>query len=284
MSSLYKYKNGNYSVTIFDDGTKIRETSDDKFLPKFPESIDLKITNKCDLVCPWCHELSHITGAPANVDMIKGNLGGLPNGAEIAIGGGNPMTHPQLSEFLHWLKDNGFIANITINANHLSVYKKDIVAFINDGLLKGVGISFNAKDYFDYPNTVYHVIAGVHSFGDIKYLIESGRKLLVLGYKTFGRGKKYNKNVKENILYLKNNMWKLIGKGDISFDNLAIKQLNIKAFLPRDEWVRFYMGDDGQFTMYYDAVKNEYALSSISIKRTTATIPVSEWFAKNRNR
>ena len=45
---LYQYKNGNYFVTIYPDGTKIRKTMDDDFIPIFPESIDLKITNYCE--------------------------------------------------------------------------------------------------------------------------------------------------------------------------------------------------------------------------------------------
>ena len=43
---LGKYRNGNYSVCIFDDGTKIRKTDDDEFCPDFAENIDLKITDK----------------------------------------------------------------------------------------------------------------------------------------------------------------------------------------------------------------------------------------------
>ena len=54
MSIIGRYKNGNYQVTIFSDGTKIRETDDDKFIPAFSESCDLKITDKCDGGCAFC--------------------------------------------------------------------------------------------------------------------------------------------------------------------------------------------------------------------------------------
>ena len=37
---LYKYKNGNYMVRIFEDGTKERYTLEDEFNPTFPERID----------------------------------------------------------------------------------------------------------------------------------------------------------------------------------------------------------------------------------------------------
>ncbi len=52
---LSKYNNGNTVVTIFEDGTKIREFEDGvKPFSNFPESIDIKLTNKCDLGCKFC--------------------------------------------------------------------------------------------------------------------------------------------------------------------------------------------------------------------------------------
>ena len=53
----------------------------------------------------------------------------------------------------------------------------------------------------------------------------------------------------------------------MSFDNLALKQLNIKQYLTDEEWDRFYCGTDGAFTMYIDAVKQEYAPTSRSSNR-----------------
>lgn len=58
-----------------------------------------------------------------------------------------------------------------------------------------------------------------------------------------------------------------IGKCTISFDNLAIEQLNVKKLFTIEGWEQFYMGDDFCFTMYIDAVKQEYAPTSRSDKR-----------------
>ena len=44
---LSKYNNGNYTVEIYDNGTKIRETKEEDFIASFPENIDIKITNYC---------------------------------------------------------------------------------------------------------------------------------------------------------------------------------------------------------------------------------------------
>ena len=52
MELLGAYRNGNYRTLIMDDGTKIRRTNDDDFIPDFAENIDIKITNKCNMNCP----------------------------------------------------------------------------------------------------------------------------------------------------------------------------------------------------------------------------------------
>ncbi len=44
-----EYQNGNYIMRILEDGTKIRLS--DNPIPEYPESIDVKITNKCDGGC-----------------------------------------------------------------------------------------------------------------------------------------------------------------------------------------------------------------------------------------
>ena len=54
MEVLGSYKNGNYNVKIFKDGTKIRFNNLDNLTPEKPESMDLKITNKCDMGCKFC--------------------------------------------------------------------------------------------------------------------------------------------------------------------------------------------------------------------------------------
>ena len=51
---LSKYRNGNYNVAIFDDGTKIRYNNLDCLVPEFVESMDMKISNYCPFECPMC--------------------------------------------------------------------------------------------------------------------------------------------------------------------------------------------------------------------------------------
>ena len=89
MELLYRYQNGNVEVSLFDDGTKIQEWPDEEQpKPKFPVSMDVKITNYCDLNCKFCHEMSTTSGKHGNLDKLFTFLQELPNGTELAIGGG----------------------------------------------------------------------------------------------------------------------------------------------------------------------------------------------------
>lgn len=54
MVKLYNYINGDFDVTIYDDGTKIRKFNKDSHIVLHPESIDCKITNWCDAGCQYC--------------------------------------------------------------------------------------------------------------------------------------------------------------------------------------------------------------------------------------
>ena len=73
---LNSYKNGNCKVSIYDDGTKVREY-DGEPSPVHPESMDIKITNYCsgsedqsNLLCKWCHERSNLQGKHAEFSAL----------------------------------------------------------------------------------------------------------------------------------------------------------------------------------------------------------------------
>ena len=54
MNLIGKYKNGNYTVMLFEDGTKVRYNDLDNLTPSFAESMDVKLTDKCSVGCPFC--------------------------------------------------------------------------------------------------------------------------------------------------------------------------------------------------------------------------------------
>lgn len=290
---IASYTNGNTTVTIKEDGTKIREYySYPK--PEHPESIDIKITDYCDMGCLYCHESSTKKGKHADIEVLLKQLDCLPKGVELAIGGGNPLSHPDLIYFLSKLKKRGIIVNITVNQGHLKPYFDLIKDLIEKDLVKGIGISITNSN-FKYINSlleltdniVHHIIAGVNDISVMDALTElKNPKVLILGYKKYGFGiNHHNKEVdvciKKWFMYLP----KYIGKCIISFDNLAIEQLNIKRLFTVEGWNNFYMGDDFCFTMYIDAVKQQYAPTSRSSEKSSFGVynNLNEYFKLNRN-
>ena len=195
------YQNGNYVVKFYSNGTKIKQTPADKFVAEFPDSIDLKITDYCDKNCPMCHEKSNILGLHG--DFNEEFLKTLRKGTELAIGGGNPLAHPNLEAFLKDMKNRGVVCSLTINGSHLIADNERIQALIQNKLIYGLGISIQEynQEIVDfaqkYPNAVLHLINGV--FTEFDKLFDKSLKILILGYKKFGKGV-----MKECIQYLEN--------------------------------------------------------------------------------
>ena len=270
---IAEYQNGNYKVTLYSDGTKVKETDDDFFLAAFPDSIDLKITEYCDMFCPMCHEESTTNGRHAKLDHPILNT--LKPGMELAIGGGNPLSHPELVEFLERMKHQGVICNMTVNEAHLWKYKDLIEILLRNKLIYGLGISLSQykKETIEfakkYKNTVLHLIAGIANWDSLFKLEPNNTKILILGYKKFGRGiQAYNEIVENKIKETIELLPTILKTFDtVGFDNLALEQLDIKSMLTEEEWREFYMGEDGSSTMYIDLVKNEFAVSSTSKER-----------------
>lgn len=280
--NFVQYKNGNYDVYIdLDAGTKIRKNNLDFFEASTVESMDIKITNMCNMGCPMCHENSTIYGHHGDI-LSPSFLDNLHPYTELAIGGGNILEHPDIDEFLKRCKDRKFICNITINQKHFIESFDRIKNWADNRLVYGVGVSLNEpsdeliKLMNLIPNSVLHVIAGLVSLEDLEFLSKNNLKVLVLGYKKVRRGKNfYNTYMHNTIDYridtLKNNIRNILDNkwfSVVSFDNLAIKQLNIKNILSNEQWEEFYMGDDGQdgeqtsASMFVDMIERKFAKNS----------------------
>lgn len=276
MKKLATYKNGNTLTTIYDDGTKTHFTMDDEFKFEFPESHDISISQCCDNSCEWCYYGCSPTGKHGKLTGWK-FFDSMRPYTEIAINLQSPL-NPELIVFLKEMRERNIIVNVTINQNHFM--DDSMLALIyhleKHGLIKGIGVSLTnpTQDDFietvkEFPNTVIHVIAGVTPWEDIQYLMGHGLKLLILGYKKTGRGKKYYDGMFIPIItqmkYLEGGLDEVInGFKVVSFDNLAIEQLHIRDRLSDKEWETFYGGDDGTVTFFIDLVKGVFARNSLS--------------------
>lgn len=281
MKVLGSYKNGNHQTTIYEDGTKVKETfdpNDSHFTYDFPENFDIHINNRCNAGCPYCHEgstkdgetpslyemmfseytVEHITDTEVKTTVTKLTpfYESLRPGTEMAIGGGNIFESDpaQFAIFLEMNKARGIISNITVNQVHVKQNIDKLKEWVQKGLVHGIGLSLvNSSDEEFWKcvdelgeNVVIHTIAGILSEKDLKHLAH--RKLLILGYKHLRRGNDYfSDKVIENIHWLRDNLNTVTNIAKVvSFDCLGIEQLNPKSVLKisDEDWDGLFQGSD----------------------------------------
>ncbi len=275
---MLQYQNGNSTVELHHDGTRVISFEDTLQL-EYPLNIDIRVSTACSLgynpktrkaTCTFCHESARTDGTECDYQELKNKLQGLPKGIELAIGG-NKITLG-LIEFLTWAKNEGYICNLTVNQLHMNKERVVLKSLVEDETIYGLGISyrkdylFGIDDYFvEHPRVVLHVIAGIDDVDDI--INNPIKKVLVLGYKTFGFGVDYySDEVKKNIQQWYWWIKKVIDTKEIvSFDNLGLEQLNIKRFLTEDKWEEF---NQGEHSFYINAVDQYFAPSSRNSNKT----------------
>lgn len=293
MNNWVSYQNGNYMCYInTENGTKIRKNDLDYFDSQWPESADIKITQMCKHNCPQCHEASTPDGKHADILNAK-FIETLHPYMELAIGGGNPLEHPDLEAFLYKCKELKVIPNMTVHQddfmNNLDLFRR----YRDEKLLYGIGVSISyvtdelIEALQEFPNAVCHIIAGIATEAVINKLAHNNLKILILGYKIFRRGEdlyqKDSTNIDLLIQYMYNILPTMIEEGwfnTISFDNLAIEQLNPKRLMSEEQYSEFFMGNDGQATMFIDLVKNEFAVGSTYTDRFPIMDNIVDMFNK----
>lgn len=271
---MIQYQNGNANITLKEDGTRIIDYVNDLQL-EYPLNIDIRVSNQCDfgmkedgtyVLCSFCHESAKVNGSECDYNELKLKLSNLPQGIELAIGCNNLTNNLML--FLEWSTKQGYVNNLTINQGHTKRDCFHLLTCIDNNWIKGLGISYRSDIKFNVPlelinynNTVFHVIIGIDSIEDVLLLKEKGvRKILCLGEKDFGANIG-NVNVKS----LKHIQWRwwiqdTFSQFDVvSFDNLAIEQLNLKRFFSDNEWKTFYQGE---YSFYINAVDKTFSPSS----------------------
>lgn len=288
MKLIARYKNGNLTTTLWDDGTRERFTMDDEFRPAFAENVDVHTSNRCDNGCAMCY-------ANCTKDGEFGKLSGwhflktLHRGTEMALNLNFPMAD-DFWDLLRYLKTQGIITNVTVNQNHFMKYGNVIEQMHNEGLIRAIGVSLTTptpqfiEQIKKYPNAVIHVINGLFTEAQYNALKDNDLKVLILGYKDVGRGVEYHKT--ENPYVTKNQKWLYDNLADmvyhfkvLSFDNLSLEQLNVRRLLTDEQWAEFYGGDDGTFTFFINLVEGYFSKNSLSeVKYPIGDLSMDEMF------
>ena len=293
-----RYKNGNYTTIInILNGTKIRETEDDEVIPDFAENIDILTSTVCENECPWCYAGCTMNGKHG--DLLKWKfLDTLHPYTELALNLNFPMP-PDFEQLLHKLKEKKIIANVTVAQNHFEKHHDLIKSWIDKKLIYGVGVSLShttpefVKLIQQFPTAVIHTINGITSPYNLTRLYELSNdtnkiKILILGYKDVGRGISWKEETNGYIKKYQDWTYRNLGKMQdwfsvLSFDNLALEQLNVRRLLTEKQWEEFYMGDDGGFTFFIDLVDGTFGKNSLATKRYPIMDSVDDMFNFIRN-
>lgn len=230
------YRNGNYLVRIDKNGTKdyFSFKLGEDLNADFPDSLDIKLTNKCFRACPYCHENSTGEGENGNLEEIYNVLSKLPKvPIELAFGGGN-ITHlvgDEFEDFLKKLKSRGYKISTTLHYKDFAALTTMDKGSKIISLLDSVGVSVTLEDSNIFESMilmeqsykalnkdieiVYHLVLGTFSRLDLAQAIKKGDstsilssqfrklKILFLGYKEKGRGEEWDGKPKDNSLYFK---------------------------------------------------------------------------------
>ena len=283
------FKNGNYYVLynnfhINNEFEKVRLSVEKgmDLIPEYPELIDLKITEKCNIGCSYCYQASTNKGKHADINFIYKILSCLPNPVEFSIGGGDILEYPDIEKLFKAIKNSNkkHIINVTINqASNWKLTNCDLP--FKDMFKKyvdGIGVSINnvseirsfyeIEKEFNDKYVTCHIIPELIGYdktmGIINELKATSKvyyhNILLLGAKLTGRASnmqitKFTDEQLDNIF--SNNS---IGV-DTSFINHYEKYLN-------DNFDNvFFTKNEGEYSMYIDAVTQNAYKSSYQLDK-----------------
>lgn len=300
-----KKDNANDYWVLFDrkEGTKIRmafsETQPAPTKAFSPELVDLKITNYCGMACGFCYQNSTKEGKHADVSYIDSVIRCLSEHHvfEVAIGGGDPIAHPNFDGILRTCRYYGVVPNFTVsNLDWLDdPDKREKWLDFCGGIAYSVTSFYSVRELgfainkYELPLHKFQVqiIEGVINEYHFDQILEEcyyhNLTLTILGYKHTGRGKDFaNKKRLHEFDWLsivKKKVWHenksirigvdtvIAEKYKEQFKNLGVNEI-------------FFTTREGSFSCYIDAVKQQIGPSSYAPKQMTSFDDTEQFIQK----
>lgn len=243
-------------------GAKVRLSSKPYEKASVPELVDVKITDRCPYKCEFCYQGSTPLGNEPDTYQISkifkalGNLGTF----EVAIGGGEPTSHPSFAWIIRDALKFGLKPNFTTFAVDWLLDDDKVTAANQCG---GIGVSVHSKRDYGKVEKIRSRLPNVqvmaqHVFGtmpsnDTREILRKAKSdhipVLLLGYKETGFGAKFKPHDMSDFT-----KW-------LSRDSLP--QLSVDtAFVDRhDDFIKkleinptLISAQEGAFSMYIDGV------------------------------
>jgi MoaA/NifB/PqqE/SkfB family radical SAM enzyme len=284
-----KYEYDGKAKVIFNEvtGMKIRfaEEGFDYVKAQYPELADIKITDFCSFYkkCQTCYMDSSDTGEHGDLDFILSTIYQLSNMGvfEIALGGGSPNQHPNFIEIIREAYMLDVIPNFTTFDDEWLQNEKMVDAVKK--YVGGIGVSVYSKNSLaKYHNIkkamdgkcmvmVQHV-AGMFPYKTTFELVKEVDHILLLGYKSVGRGSRQHPNTltDEQVKELFSFKNKKISVDTAFLDNYShvLDEIGIPMELRSSP--------EGKFSCYIDAVEKTIGPSSYCNK--SEMLPIGKTF------
>jgi radical SAM protein with 4Fe4S-binding SPASM domain len=119
------------TLPSFEQGPRPHRTFDPKWSSRWssrapvlaaPTLVDFQITRRCRMGCPHCYASSDPAGGHvtfAEIARVLEEVSG-EGGCQLALGGGEPLLHPQIVEILEKATAIGLVPNLTTSGDGLS--------------------------------------------------------------------------------------------------------------------------------------------------------------------
>jgi radical SAM protein with 4Fe4S-binding SPASM domain len=153
MDTLRRHATGYNFIGDPDTGVTVRwgrNLTENPARAPWPELVDISISNQCSKGCDFCYRDSRPDGAVMSLetyehllDCLTSPIWGPP--FQVAIGGGEPLEHPQLLDILDATQRRGIVANFTTNGLLLDAALARSLA----GRVGAVAMSANGLSDFD---------------------------------------------------------------------------------------------------------------------------------------
>jgi hypothetical protein len=278
---LYDEAHGHFVSFNRANGTKIRFSEKGKPAPTMaavPELVDIKLTDYCPVGCSYCYQGSTVKGKHADKGHVEafiyqlGRMGVF----EVAIGGGDPTTHPDFASLLYSFKRQGIVPNFSTQMwdwldkpNILKAVQENCGAVALSTQDPALARKWLARTKEVGIRGHVHYVLGLSPLQNLKEMLKDkeGGYLVLLAYKAMGRAEG-----KPPIDYTG---WQdLVRKAKngnhgyawtIAVDSFLVDDV-ANGFTREEVPAVLYEKADGCFSMYWDAVEQEYAAHSFVAK------------------
>lgn len=278
------------AVTLFSrkDGTKIRFALGNYEKASRPELVDIKITDFCPAMCAFCYQGSTLQGRHGSMENMETIVRRLADAKvfEVALGGGEPLYHPEVVTILQMFHDAGVVPNFTTKFPALVRKNWGQIGHLiggfaysaeNEGQVQMAARTL--KGYVPDEKVSLHYVMGLgdkeHFKDYMRAASNANYRVTLLGYKTVGRGKDVIPHPYDWWIDAVNELVKEGNCPTLSIDTPLAEQYDGKMPIPSF----MYHTREGAFSMYIDAVSMEMGASSFEQK--PSLVPFDEdWIAR----